>query len=303
MAVSKIARRAGARSASAEQSFEGAKASPYERVASMLISLLVLIGVVVSILLVTWLSMQAHRPPVSHPVQLEELAEGGEEGDGRPGGGRGDEVIPPAGGEGFSDGAAQPQEDRLASISAAVATKMDTMEDLVSVDGEPRPGSGKGRGIGYGVGDGIGDGRGGKPRHWEVQFPPGNTLNSYAKQLDFFGIELAVPMPENRLLYAFHLSKAKPDTRLTPADAEKRYYLTWRRGELQQADRDLFARAGVETQGKVILRFLPRDVEMRLVALEKARAGSTTMTIRRTLFGVRPEAGGYAFFVVDQTYF
>ena len=56
----------------------------------------------------------------------------------------------------------------------------------------------------------------------------GITKDKYARQLDFFGIELAVVMPGNKLVYVRNFSKPKPQTHTGPADQEKRFYLTWR---------------------------------------------------------------------------
>ena len=66
-------------------------------------------------------------------------------------------------------------------------------------------------------------------------------------------------------------TKSKPDTRTVanPAARENRYYLTWRSGEMQQADRDLFSRAGVEVGDALVVKFLPQEIEQRLVELGK----------------------------------
>ena len=85
-------------------------------------------------------------------------------------------------------------------------------------------------------------------RNWELRFAKGTTKENYARQLDFFGIELAVVMPENKLLYVRNFSKGKPETRTGAADRETRCYLTWSEGDLSRADADLLARAGVSTE-------------------------------------------------------
>jgi hypothetical protein len=63
------------------------------------------------------------------------------------------------------------------------------------------------------------------PRHWEIVFLTGKK-DYLARQLDFFGIELAVPA-KNKFVYAFHLSQPIPDTRVLekPGGKEHRYYL------------------------------------------------------------------------------
>lgn len=128
-------------------------------------------------------------------------------------------------------------------------------------------------------------------------------MDVYAKQLQFFGIELGTILPDGRVAYAFNLAKPKPDSRIVPADQEKRYHLVWRQGDLQKADRELLARAGIETNDQsIVLKFLPPEVEVKLVEKERARAGGDVKNIRSTQFGVQPSGNGYEFFVIDQTY-
>ncbi len=168
-------------------------------------------------------------------------------------------------------------------------------------------GSGGGRNGGTGPGDGPGEGD--RPigcpappaRHWEVLFSQ-NTLDGYAKQLDFFKIELGVLLPNSKIIYAYNFTKSKPDTRTVAnsAASEKRYYLTWRSGEMQQADRDLLARAGIDAGDSLVAKFLPPEVEERLAELEKSYAGVDAKRIKKTRFGVRADGAGFTFFVLEQ---
>lgn len=137
-------------------------------------------------------------------------------------------------------------------------------------------------------------------RHWEVQFPTGTTREKYARQLDLFGIELAVVMPNNQLVYVRDVAKAKPVTRTGPASREQRFYLTWREGELAKTDSDLVARAGIAAGDRPVLMMIPTEVEGKLAELEKQAAGSRPEPVRKTLFGIRPEGNGYAFYVIEQ---
>ena len=90
----------------------------------------------------------------------------------------------------------------LNAVADAVATRAAMLERRVSGDGAP---AAAGRG-----GGGTGHGRKGKPRRWEVMFDKGLTLEAYAQQLDFFGIELGVLRPNNRVEYAFNLARIAP---------------------------------------------------------------------------------------------
>ncbi|MFH1265530.1 MAG: hypothetical protein ABIK89_07350, partial [Planctomycetota bacterium] len=262
------------------------KVSQYDRVASLLLALLTLIGAAVLMLVVIWLTNQIFSRQTAVPVQMEEI-------------GTGDATFR----EGPELDEPTPEElreevdmtepvlgDTLSSISDVVSTNASMLDDP-SLGRSLRPGGRR-----------VSGGRPGRPRQWEVRFGKGNTLDNYAKQLDFFGIELGVLMPGNKVLYAYDLSKAKPSQRTGPADEEKRYYLTWRHGELQEADRELLQRAGIPVKDKIILKFLPPELEGRLVEMEKRKAGSELENVRTTYFTVRPTESGYEFYLTEQTY-
>lgn len=250
----------------------------YDRVLSMVLAAMLLVGAAVLVLLALWLTSRLFLGQAAVPVVLEEV-------------GAGDSPLsdqhdlePPAVDQ---TDLVEPQiTDRLASIAAAVSSQP-------VMTGETRPGgSGSGEG---GVGSGV-------QRRWELTFMQGNTLDTYARQLDFFQIELGVLEPGNQVTYAYNLTKPKPDTRTGPADAETRYYLTWRGGELVEADRALLARAGIDSQGRIILKFLPPEVESQLVQLEKVHAGEDIERVRRTRFGISPHGKGFRFRMIDQSF-
>ncbi len=256
----------------------------------MLLALVLLLGLVVLILLLIWLTNRIFLRQTAVPVELIELGTG----EGPLGGGKElaeplDEDVPVE---------ERPVEQTLAVIADAVAVKAAQLAD-------PTLASRAGRGTGGGAGSGSG-----VHRDWRVDYIRGNTLETYARQLDFFGIELAVVLPGNKLVYAFNLRYLIKDTRSGVADQEKRYYLTWLDGELgaadrelEAADRELLSRAGIQSAGRIIVKLLPLELERQMAGLERAYAGRDAREIRKTRFEVRPdEAGGYRFVVVDQSY-
>jgi hypothetical protein len=269
----------------------GMKVSRYERVASLLIALLILIGAAVLIVFLLWLTSQVFASSKSVPVQLQEIGEGG---------GLGESMDLEVEEIGLETDLEDPEfKDTLATIADAVALKTSVLEDPTFLDNLEK-------GVGGRKGDGrtagFGSGKPGKPRHWEVQFIQGNTLKTYARQLDFFEIELGVLLPDNKVEYAYNLSQSPPSRRSGAADQEKRYYLTWRQGSLQEADRELLALVGIQGEGRLVLKFIPPEVEMKLVTLERERAGDDVDKIRATTFQIRAQQGGYTFYVVKQTY-
>jgi hypothetical protein len=282
------------------------KVSLYERTSSGLLAMLITIGSVVSLLLIIWLSNKIFIPQLAVPVDLVEVAEDGEGGgDGRPTGGSqldtpSDEPV-----VGRDKETADVQEEMSVMDNNLVAKAAELDDpDLATPTRHGSYGSGGGIYGGFGDGRGLGHGPGkpGLPRHWEVMFAK-NTLEAYARQLDFFKIELGVLMPDNKIIYVINLTKQKPDTRTVsnPALNEKRYYLTWRTGEMQQADKELLAKAGVDSGDHLILKFLPTEVERDLLTKERSFRGVDPKKMGKTRFGVRAVGDGYEFYVLDQT--
>jgi hypothetical protein len=268
--------------------------SAYERVTSWIITLLVLVGASVFVLFVLWLSSRIFARQVAVPIQMQDIGtgEGGLAG--------GMELDAPSAEElgQETDLEEVSVEKSLAVVADAVAQKLAQLEDPLDTEDQL---SGRGGSTGRGDATGIGAGTGGgRRRHWEVRFPEGSTVESYARALDYFKIELGVLLPDNRVVYVYNLSKPKPDTREGPADQEKRYYLTWRRGSLVEADRELLRRAGVDPRDRLILKFLPPELEAQLAEMERARAGPRYDRVRTTYFAVVPQGSGYRFIIVDQ---
>ena len=265
--------------------------SRYDQVASLLIALLLLVGTAVVIAFLLWLTSQVFGSTKSVPVQLEQIGEGG---------GLGDSTDLDVEEVGLETDLEDPEfKDTLEIISDAVASKTSVLEDPTFLDNLEK---GVGGRKGDGRAPGFGNGKPGKPRHWEVRFIQGNTLKTYARQLDFFKIELGVLFPGNKVEYAYNLSNSPPARRSGPADQEQRYYLTWQQGGLEEADHELLGLAGIASEGRLVLKFIPRDLEVELVTLERERAGDDVDRIRATIFQIQPEGSGYAFHVVDQTY-
>ncbi len=266
------------------------RTSRYDRVSSWLLSLLVTIGLLVLILLVTWYSFtEEGKPSRTSEFTLEKLRE----------------IEIPTGGSQLkiptdelrkADNKAKKNIRRDLTRLDKAATKAKQLDDQSLADAKEIGG--------FDTGDEIREIDGppsDKPRRWEVQFDK-TSLDVYARQLDFFKIELGVLLSDGRVAYAFNLTKSKPDSRFAdnPNETERRYYLAWRKGDLRKADRELLSRAGIDAG--IILKFLPTEVEAQLVALAKSRAGSKAENVKRTRFGVRPVGNGFAFFVLEQTY-
>lgn len=277
--------------------------SAYERVASLLLALLLLIGVTVFVLFIVWLGMQIFTPPMkSVPVRIEQVGGGIESG-----------IV----GESMQLDSPTPQDvaqesdliepeftETLKTVIDAVALQQIDIDDPALTDQESdAKGGGKQIGTGNRPGFGQGDGRPGIPPHmrWDIEFGEGNTLDTYAKILDFFKIELG-NLGQGKVTYAKNLAKPKPDVYTGASKDDKRLYMSWKRGKLKEADRSLISKAGIQP-GPVVLQFYPDETEQLLLHAEHDFKGRDASTIRKTRFRVRPvSGGGYEFFVIDQTY-
>jgi hypothetical protein len=300
--VTTVARSASVRRAA--KIGQSAQVSAYEQVASMLLALLILLGAIAFCLFMAWLGMKVFFPPLkSVPVRLEQVGGGIESG-----------VV----GESMQLDSPTPQDiaaesdltdpelqetlqtvlDAVALHQADLDIPMESEEETTKKGGGQQ--TGDGNVAGYGMG---GTGRPGIPpqMRWEISFADGQTLDIYARQLDFFHIELGV-LGVGQVTYAKNLSKRKPDVYTGPAAKDKRLYMTWRVGRLKEADRDLINRAGINAAGKFVLQFYPDETEQLLLHVEHDYKGRDASTIRKTRFGVRGAGNGYEFYVIEQTY-
>lgn len=269
--------------------------TPYDRVASMLISLLILIGTATMTMLVLWLTSRVFAGQPPSPVQLENISGG----DRTLGGGM-ELDAPDADQLGLeTDLEERLLQDTMAVVADVVADNAAILDSSALTDHlETGPGGSTGRRGLWGDGEGPGPGKG---RHWEVHFSE-TSLEVYAAQLDYFKIELGVVTRAGKVEYASRLSQSRPATRSGTTEGENRYYLTLLRGELEEADRQLLDKAGIEHKGGLIVKFLPRDVEEWLAELERDKAGGEADDVRATYFGIKRDGGDYAFYVIDQRY-
>jgi hypothetical protein len=184
-------------------------------------------------------------------------------------------------------------QDTLAAVTDAVssvAASLDALEGAMATRG-----SGAGDSRKRGGGDLI-------PRwqRWEVGFD-GTTLDSYAKQLEFFGIELgAIGGGQPTIDYAF-FQRGKLQNRSVPSTTEdERLYFIWQGGKFKEQDRALLQRAGVNTTGRVMCQFYPPAIENQLAVLEKEALGARELkNVRKTIFSVRPAGRNFEFFVKE----
>lgn len=182
------------------------------------------------------------------------------------------------------------------------ATELVQQQFEIGVRNVGKAGSASGTGRrGLGVGPGVG----GIPREqrWYVRYGDRLTVDEYARQLDFFGIELGALLPDKRLAYVSKLTQGTPAVRYTSSGAgEQRLYMSWQGGERRRADLELIGRAGLQVPFETtVLHFYPPETETMLARLEHDYLNRPVAQIKRTYFSVERDGAGYKFVVTGQT--
>jgi hypothetical protein len=269
--------------------------SPYDRVSALLMATLILVSSATLLLSLIWLGQTFAMPSTQPRVVLTGASESDED--------------PPPGP--MSCEVDEPNADEL----SVVPPLMDLTQSLVGLttpspllerlaEADTRGGDGTGN-------DNVKRRKGpnriaeSPPSAWELQFPA-TTIEDYARQLDFFGMELAVVGGgKSDIEYARAFTATMPVARTGNGADESRRYLLWRKGPLVEADRALLTRAGIVHEGRVILKFVPGDVERQMALLENEQAKSARRAPRdvtKTVFAIVGAPGSYQFVVADQRY-
>jgi len=269
--------------------------SSYDRAAGWVISLNLLVGSTVLLGFLIWLSPSVtfvgsgeHLTPVDTP-----LGRGDHEA------GHARDVEAP--GVRDLEEAEEPRVERLLdAVTLVVATQIASL-DAMPFSTSAHDGAGDNRPPGPpGDDDSIPRGE-----RWKMQYNA-TSQQAYAQQLDFFEIELGVLGGGVKVIdYARDLNSAHPNTRQGPSDQESRLYMAWTSGELKKYDLALLSKTNIETTGRMVVHFYPRDVEERLAKIEQAfldAANRKEKELKETLFDVRKKDAGFEYYVVSQKY-
>lgn len=279
----------------------------YDRVSSWTIALFVGIAAACLAVVTVWVTNRLPAPAQAVPVELIEVAGGFE--DGSPEETlRVDSPEPEVPDASPTDIPAETTEiaealETVVELSDA-ATQQVQQQFETGAQNTGKAGSAKGTGK---KGLGIGPGHGGMPREqrWFVRFGDRAGVDEYARQLEFFGIELGALLPDGRLGYLSELTQERPSVRYAASgEGEQRLYMTWQGGDRRGADVELFKRAGVTVfADTVIFHFYSKTTESQLARLELDYRGRPLPQIRRTYFEVEAVGRGYEFKVARQVYF
>ena len=237
-------------------------------VASLLMALLVIVGMIVFLLFVVWLTETFTWNAGEIVIQEERVA------------GRGDHAagferdIEPPGAEEVEELTEPTLAETLEAVTDAASSVAASLDSIDSNAVASSHGTGRGDNRLPGP---LGEGDDIVPRfeRWELKFQA-KGLRPYASQLDFYGIELAcVGGGITTVDYASNLSSNPTSRTGTSKDENKRQRLhfMWRQeGPLKEYDRQLLSQAGVRTAGRVLLKFIPKELEGALAQIEMRHA-------------------------------
>ena len=141
-----------------------------------------------------------------------------------------------------------------------------------------------------------------RTNRWVVQFADEQNLKAYARQLDFFNIELGCVFADGRIFYASTLSES-PVVREARATDEERLFLSWQGSDRVKSDVRLLTQAGVpEPASGTALHVYSRETVKMMDQMESEYSATPVDQILRTYFQVTPSGsgGGYKFVVTDQ---
>lgn len=286
------------------RNFAALRTHAVDRVSSVLIALVVMVGLAVVVMGAIYLSRLDLASP--DPIMLEPEDEQAA--------GRGDHAagfardFAPPGQEEVEELTEPTLEQSLEAVTDAVTSIAASLNTVESAATEASHGSGLGDSRPPGP---LGEGPNiiSRAERWELKFTARN-LRGYAAQLDAFKIELgAVGGNVAHVDYVSQLSSSAPQHRRGDGAAEKRLYFLWRQdGPLQQYDAQLMRAAGVDTTGRQIIKFLTPELEDQLARLELQYAFQqhnrrvAAKEFAKTVFECQPSqsAAGYEWVVIEQ---
>lgn len=285
------------------QGAAGLKTQKIDVVASILMASLVVIGLLVFLLFVVWLTQTWTWKAGEIKIEEERVAGRGDHAEGF------ERDIEPPGAEEIEELAEPTLAETLEAVTEAATTVAASLDSINSNSNATVSGTGRGDSRPPGP---LGEGDDVIPRfeRWELKFLA-KGLKPYATQLDFYKIELGcVGGGINEVDYAFNVSSSPQKRSGSSAEENKRtrLFFMWRQqNKLMQFDKQLLGQAGVRTQGRQILKFIPKALEDQLYKAEMTYAISeghkSVKEISKTIFESRAaSSGGYEFVVIEQRY-
>jgi hypothetical protein len=280
---------------------EKLRTSRFDVVTSFFLALILFIGTFVLMLFIVWLTSRWTFPPRALEPIIEQAAGRGDNAEGF------ERDFEPPGAEEVEELQEPTLQDTIEAVTDAVSSVAASFTTSDTSATATTAGTGQGDSRPPGP---EGEGEDVVPRfeRWQLEFTA-RDVGIYAKQLDSFGIELGVVGGSVQGLdIASELSKNPQARHVDDASSEKRlYFMFTTASQLKQFDLQLLQRAGINTAGRELLKFIPKDLEnVTLANLEmdyaKSKGHTSVTEIARTVFQCQPDGGSYRFVVTSQRY-
>lgn len=269
--------------------FVETKVSKYDLVNAALIAFLVILGSLVLMMLLIWLTSGSRRasPAVFMEFPPVTSEEEGEEDD-----------LDDPGAEDF------PEVD-----IPQLATALEAIPDaLTQVQASLDARSGSASQMGRGTGRGSRRGAVGVPEHkrWVIQYES-DSINSYARQLSFFQIDIGVFYKTSPRIFRLNDPAGSQQVISSSRDEEqKTLRFMHKERRMTRWDEELVKRSGISLEPDGIsCQFYPDSTRQLLRNLEGAALqteGRELKNVRNTYFKIEPDGGGFAFKVVQIVY-
>lgn len=298
--------------------------SAYDRVSSLLLSLVIGASLIVGFLWLVNYTNQAYAAKTPPPVELIEVYGDGNGGgpDGEAGGtGVSEEIAGTEKGapsDGTSEDAGQFEEPAVQQASSTVldpftsADNADAETGEVSSSDQPSNSNSstgssvkrsfKGNGLkGFGTGKNNGPGGMSRELRWVFEVPPGQGVQEYARMLDYFGIELGTRAGSNQITYGSNFSSGSPQRRTGLSRQEERMYLSWAGQSRRKYDIELLTSAGIKVDANsFIIQFMPKKIEDKIAQTEYNFKGRQPGEIKKTKFKIVSSGNTFDFQVISQ---
>ncbi|MCH8839154.1 MAG: hypothetical protein IH831_00465 [Planctomycetes bacterium] len=268
----------------------------YDRTASLIVALLVLVGcTVLGMAVVFFTGKFVHTIEPIPVVPVEATSPSANQG-------LAEEPDPPGIEE--APDLSEPQlQDTLETLTNVITDKHVLLSDEML---DAKKEAGKGQGLGdarmAGAGDGVVE-RVPRWQRWKIRFQP-ESAGEFARWLDYHKIEIGVLGRDNQVHYGYELSNSVPKVKVGDPLKETRGYTSAADGPMPALTMELARKANVARFGPVVLLFYPFEVESVLWTMERAYSEARDVnTIRETVFTIVRDGKKFAFEVIDQKYF
>lgn len=271
--------------------------SGYDRLSAILVASISIIGFMTTILFLIWLTTDVDY---SGKTQLAEITEIGDTGDEKP--------------EGFEDDAFEPGVEEFPEVETPqLAQSIEAVTDAVSsvransekVSGDAAK-MGKGKGFGAREGGPGGGGGKGLPefKRWKINYEAAD-IDTYKKQLSFFGIDIGVVRRDNDDVYRISDPAGKAEVIKSSRANEKSLYFAHIKKRMMRWDEAIAAAAGVDSKDANLIQFYPDKARQRIRAQEAqflTKDQKVLADIRQTIIKLATLDDGFDFVVEDVVY-